>query len=265
MLFSVVPYCDSRLQDQNLQIVVKNSIIKIIPCIALLQSLTGLKTFSLAFNSVAWFLSTLFIIYWIAPSLAKLIKDLDGRYTLQMLLVNIVITVLAFSMFRFIESKTLFDDLSYGSPYFRIFFASDGMIIAKLFKEKKIHMRGVTSDLIVAIALTWVIIRNTMAQFVFPELLRMLDVMLCVLLVCALLDADGYADRLLSDSKLVQLGSATGFMFLIHYPIRQYIGMLIGHHDISTMIGIVSGLCIFILTICISEFYKIRVQGKIKF
>lgn len=45
-------------QDALLKIVIES-----IPCIFLVQSAIGLKVFSHSFNSVSWFLSTLFCIY----------------------------------------------------------------------------------------------------------------------------------------------------------------------------------------------------------
>lgn len=49
-------------QDALLKIVIES-----IPCIFLVQSAIGLKVFSHSFNSVSWFLSTLFCIYILSP------------------------------------------------------------------------------------------------------------------------------------------------------------------------------------------------------
>lgn len=264
MLISIVPYCGSRLHDQSLQTVVMNSVVKFIPSLFLLQSLTGLKTFSIAFNGVGWFLSTLFILYLVAPLLAKTFIKFDDRYTLQILIINIIGTVFAFAVFRFIDMRTPFDDLSYGSPYFRIFFIGDGMMIAKLFKENKIHLRKAASDIFVFVALAWFPLRNTVAEYMLPELLRMVDIVLCVLMICALLNAKGYADMIFAGNTIVYLGGLTGLMFLIHYPIRQYIGMIIGDRRISVFNGILYTGMIFILPLFIGVIFSRCKENKAK-
>lgn len=262
MLISIVPYCGSRLHDQSLQTVVVNSIVKFVPSLFLLQSLTGLTTFSIAFNGVGWFLSTLFILYLVAPFLAKSFEKFDDRYTMRILIINIIATVLAFAVFRFIDMRTPFDDLSYGSPYFRVFFIGDGMMIAKLFKEKKIHYGKSASDLFVFLALAWFPLRNTVAEYILPELIRTVDIVLCVLMICALLNAKGYVNKVFAGNTIVYLGGLTGLMFLIHYPIRQYIGMAIDNEAISITVGVICAISIFVMSICISAFYIAKMQGK---
>lgn len=108
-------------------------ILKFIFCIPLLQSATGLTSMSHAFNGVSWFLSCLFCIYLVSPILLVCLGKLNKWSSMLIALIaNIGLLFMARTIFLEIDSRTFFNDLTYGSPYCRIFYVSTGMLLARI-------------------------------------------------------------------------------------------------------------------------------------
>ena len=114
-------------QDALLKIVIES-----IPCIFLVQSAIGLKVFSHSFNSVSWFLSTLFCIYILSPIIMLILtrKPCSKKKLIKKMIFVLITYVIVTVMFIKIDNNTFFDDLCYGSPYRRIFYVVFGMLIA---------------------------------------------------------------------------------------------------------------------------------------
>lgn len=91
-------------------------------CIPLAQSLFGVKRLQWLFNSVAWFLSCLFLIYIVSPFIIKILKRIKTKAVLYSALV-LDVAAIVFTAFAFgkLEEATLFDELVYALPYNRIF------------------------------------------------------------------------------------------------------------------------------------------------
>lgn len=124
-------------QDALLKIVIES-----IPCIFLVQSAIGLKVFSHSFNSVSWFLSTLFCIYILSPIIMLILtrKPCSKKKLIKKMIFVLITYVIVTVMFIKIDNNTFFDDLCYGSPYRRIFYVVFGMLI-EYSRAMKSHFR----------------------------------------------------------------------------------------------------------------------------
>ena len=110
--------------------------------LTLLQSATGIMAFSHSLNGVCWFLSSLFCIYLFSPLILKFLKKhiKSIKSALTGILVSIVISFILLVIFKWIEERTIFDIISYVSPFRRVFYVIPGMLLAQiLFLEIKME------------------------------------------------------------------------------------------------------------------------------
>ncbi|WP_130837173.1 acyltransferase family protein [Lachnoclostridium sp. Marseille-P6806] len=110
-----------------------------VSAVSMLQFVTAVSEFSTSFNSVAWFLSSLFVIYMFSPFLLRLLKRMLS--TKRRIMAALFALPVAASgsgwLFHRIEMRTFFDELSYVSPYWRVFYVVFGMVLALLAAEDR--------------------------------------------------------------------------------------------------------------------------------
>lgn len=101
-----------------------------------------IKVFSHSFNSVSWFLSTLFCIYILSPIIMLILtrKPCSKKKLIKKMIFVLITYVIVTVMFIKIDNNTFFDDLCYGSPYRRIFYVVFGMLI-EYSRAMKSHFR----------------------------------------------------------------------------------------------------------------------------
>lgn len=249
--------------------------VKGVPCILLLQSATGLEMFSHAFNSVSWFLSTLFCIYILSPVVMPLLtKSLDTKKKIiKRLIIIISLYLIVTVVFMKIDNNTFFDDLCYGSPYRRIFYVLIGMIIAMYIKYedcKKIFIVNKSMTYIVLIlAIIWVLFRNS-AYCICPVICYFIDIILCGLIILLLAVSKGKIVSFLEKPIMVKLGDMSMYIFLIHYPIRMYVGLLWDKMQLHSWLGMLIEVIIIIMLsmilsyICYIKQKKIAMKNRLR-
>lgn len=204
-------------------------------CSALLQSATGIKEISHAFNGVCWFFSTLFVLYLIYPALermiAKLVKSKKNCYFLMV--VCVIIAVAVHFIFVFIEAFTRFNGLSYESPYVRVWIFLLGMLIAYRF-----HFNNSRSDVpenletnanckeIITLVLfvTYWLCRNVLLLYDnFIVFCTILDIVIPAYMLYVFAFSRGALSKALNEKGIVEISKYSMFFYFIHYPIRMYL------------------------------------------
>lgn len=232
--------------------------IKLLINIPLLQSATGMITFTHAYNGVSWFLSSLFCIYLISPLLIFLLRIISKSiYTdIAILVLNIAISILIIYPFKKLEFKyTMIDILVYGSPYRRVFYVLIGMNLATIFYRIKSSAECVSrktytylESFISIITVIYFLSRNSLH---FGNLIYLIDLLLCASFIIIFAFDKGFISSILNKKTFQDLGNKAMYIFLIHYPIRIYCGWFVekiwGWTTISSII--------FIIFILVSTFF----------
>lgn len=227
----------------GLTVGVIRTIIKIPLVLVLLQSITGMAGFSHAFNGVCWFISTLFILYTFYPLLHMLnirLKLAGGGIILLLLISALVLRMAIFIIFHNIENTTglgsYFDDLSYGSPYFRIFDFILGMLLFNYYSIcRKYHIWNAS---ILEIAVTVLFV----SYYIFRDFIGIssvvqiaLDAFLPVLWIFVFSFEKGCLSKFMSHQHMVKLGGLTMYIFLFHYVAVLYVKALLDYFPIISL------------------------------
>lgn len=133
----------------------------------LTQSLFGFAGLSHAFNGVCWFLSTTFLLYIFFPKLYAFAEahvfGLSIKRKWGVCIATVGADSLLFLLFREIETFAPFDDLAYGSPYFRVVSFFLGMLLCDIFLEERERKKFSDGAEVVTLAgtLAWLLFRNS--------------------------------------------------------------------------------------------------------
>lgn len=264
-LFLSIPY--NILSGAN----PKGIFVKFFLNLTLVQSLTGQSRFSHGINGVCWFLSTLFICYIVAPLLINFIQKKCSaiHMTLFILLINIFVIILISYVFLHLETKLaiqyekngsgLFDDFFYGSPYIRVFYVFQGMLIGKLFflcENIEKNLSFIELVLIVFNILYFFLKASIPLESIQFRLIDVLDVSL-VLFVFALCKGV-FSKKLASKSILYKMGGGYGmYLYLLHYPVERFIGAFFEKKILYGLpASIVSVFLVLLVTIILSIVLK---------
>lgn len=193
--------------------------------LSMLQSFTGISKFSHATNGVCWFVSTLFILYITFPLLnrlnMKIQNSLWGIVVMSGVLV-IMNTTIHYELRHFSEA-TMFNDMSYGHPFYRIFQFALGILLCDLFvllKKKGIAMSTIKEIAAAIFGGIYYLTRNILP--IQTEIKITLDLLIASLILFVFAFQSGkISQRLTESTKLQELGRSVMYIFLIHYPIRQ--------------------------------------------
>lgn len=206
--------------------------------IPLLQSLTGSKRFIIAFNGSAWFLSTLFIIYFFCPVLIKAIRTVS-----QSIIHDILGTVLciAFAIFTsyyfdmlatkigFIDigrsTSIALDCLAYSHPIYRVFYVMAGMFIAKIsysLRSKDFFPKHITL-LETLVSLLFLVNYFFWKKYPCPWIHSLAEFLFSCLLIFVFSFDSGKISDFFARKSLQHLGNISMYLFLIHMPVMQLV------------------------------------------
>lgn len=233
-----------------------NTIIKFLISVTLFQSATGILTFSHAINGVGWFLSTLFIIYFLCPSMLQFCKKIiqNRKNGIILIIVSILIVPGVSLIFEYIESHTFFDDLRYSSPYARVFYVLLGMIICQSLKyfEIKKWSNTIWESFVSVLAIGWFLLRNSCGFHIGIN--KLIDILICSALLIVFSAENGIISRWVSSKWILNVNKWCMYIYLIHYPVRMYIDICVKSMPLANMwyVGILEALLIIFITILIS-------------
>lgn len=243
-------------------------------CVPLLQGLFGVEKIQWLFNSAAWFLSCLFIIYLAAPFIIRSLKRIKTKAGLSAALMLDALMI-AFTAFAFgkIEEATFFDMLVYASPYRRVFYVILGMLLCLLrvnFSVKpgsKNRLFNVLEIAAATIGLAYffgndmVGMRDSLGDLAYA-----LDVTIVGTLLLVFSFEGGLVSKILSSKPLQTLGKMSMYIFLIHYVLliyRRGFEILLDLLGLPPSAGLAICEAVFILVATFAlSFLALKVLGK---
>lgn len=202
----------------------------------LLQSASGLLAVSHALNGVAWFLSCLFILYMIYPLLERLnakirVKDMVGATMAITLGVASVVHRFFVSLEVNYSPFGFTLDLSHGSPYMRVFHLFLGMLLADFVIKKGDVITGIKATICEGVAILFAIIAtlfgNRILNGELVEIKNLVYLISAMLVVYTFAICRGQVSTMLETPIFVKLGNAAMYIFLIHYVVRQTLGIIL--------------------------------------
>lgn len=219
---------------------IKEELGKLIVNSLLLQSFTGCNYFIRAYNTVAWFLSTLFCIYIISPYLIFLLRKISKTIISDIILMLINIFAVILTAFFFGKIDTYFDNtdliirpdaMVYCSPFRRVFYVLIGMNIATFFShvqesaesisERKMSIAEIIISLIVSI---YYLSRNSIPATLF---IYIIDMVICSSLIFIFAFDKGCISNFLNKPLILRFGNLSMYIFLIHEILQSYILLII--------------------------------------
>jgi len=241
-------------------------VIKLAVNIPLLQSATCMLFFTHAYNGVSWFLSSLFLIYFISPLLIYILRKSSKSIVTDILFIffNIIFIILSIVFFEFLEIKIPHLNNLDGSPYARVFFVLIGMNLGMLFYKLQNYSEKVSSitmtfaEIIISTLSTiYCLYRNSLPEGKYKYII---DLSLCSSLILIFAFDKGIISKLLGTHCFQTLGNMSMYIFLIHYPIRTYFAYFInkiwGWNSASSFIFIFVILSLTFLLSSICYFFS---------
>lgn len=258
-----IPYDLYAIWGEKSYVLIIREIILFGGCLTLLQSITGTYRFTHAINAVAWFLSTLFICYMFVPILIKIVKKYCINIKKVILFLGGTIVLILFLTFfgekieGFVKwgDVVVFDALVYTSPWIRLLYVFIGILFAQIiifWQEIDWRYERYVSQceyIITFVAFVYTLFRNSIVVGTVTK--RLIDVIMCGLLLMIIAMNRGLVSRWLSKDFLVRLGKNSMYLFLLHYPVVQYVKRIFAHYkiDFGELTGIVEIVIIFFGTI----------------
>lgn len=253
-LIICMPYELLRSLNKGYEIkeIVRNITIKIVFCITLLQSMAGMEALDRAINNVCWFLSTIFMIYLICPFMMCMIDQIPDKLINAVFIGTICVTLFVFWLFSIIQKNTFFDDLNYGSPYFRFLFVMMGMLLERIYR--RIDSDDGKLDYYEYFATFWAIVwffsRNQLKEHIY--MCRMIDILICAMLMLFIALGNGKVVQFLNRRYCIMLGNISMYIFILHFPIVLYMDFIFERCRMRTffkdMTGIVEAIFILVST-----------------
>lgn len=217
-----------------------NELLKLILCFPLLQSATGMTQFSHAFNGVSWFLSSLFCIYMVCPFLLVNLNKIKRLSSIMSLLVfNIVLLFFVREFFTELESRTFFNDLAYGSPYCRVLYVSAGMLVAQMsiyLKSNFIYDKKCGGTIVEFFAILFMLCSYVMGAFFWPFnglFTHVVWLLASCLGIFVFSFENGAISKFLQMGRVKRLGALSMYLFLVHYPIKNYMTLVLNKIDME--------------------------------
>lgn len=263
-IFSLIISLPLVLKNQNILV----TTFLLFVDLTLLQSATMAFTFSNSINAVAWFLSTLFICSIASLPIIKYIKKKNTNFAIISLsIIGIIIVVLHFFLLKLDGQIVILgipmDNFSYGSPIIRIFYVIMGILIAKIyisFSEKYNLSKkvGNTIEIIwVILCIAYLIGRTHILATGISWIYISLDIIACSGLLFIMSLGAGSISRWLSNENLAKIGRRCMYIYLLHYPVRNYVILIFKEDYFGKYTGIVMALIITIFSFIISEITRI--------
>lgn len=246
-------------------------VVHTIPCILLVQSITGMTEFSHAINEVCWFLSCLFICYMFCPLFVKYVNKFFTKTKVFIGLLTTIGFIMFFSFIAFqIDGEFYYkiNDLYYGHPFIRCFYLLLGMFIARIVLKKNMRIKhnNLFEIIILCSYITYFVFRNTFAFN--TNVIRLFDICITALFLFVFSFGGGWISNLLSKNIIVSLGNNSMYIFLFHYPVRMSIGIIdkyvVLHNYIGEWAYIVQILLIIVFTILAIYLCK-KIQNYVRY
>lgn len=221
--------------------ILKNSL-NMVFYIPMIQSFTGMETFSHSINSVAWFISTLFIIYFASPFIKHYIKKWRVSPVCKICISILFLLIISILTRRIDELGLLggqINDLWYGHPITRIWYVILGMEVCELYTKRGCFNSKINSSIIeiicVVITIFYFFIRNSLQCDV--NFVRVIDVLNCLGFLYIFSCGTGIVTNALNNPFLVRLGKDAMYIYLFHYPVKTIVDILFSELGLISLWG----------------------------
>ena len=97
----------------------------------------------------------------------------------------------------------------------------------------------------VLLSILWILLRNRTYTYV-PVVCYIIDIIICAIIIIVLVNSKGRIVSFFEKPVMVKLGDMSMYLFLIHYPIRMYVGLIWNKLQIHSWIGLITEISIII-------------------
>lgn len=256
-----IPWYIYWVTSEEGSIIVHLLISRLLINIGMLQSVIPFEKYSISFNDVSWFISTIFFIYLFTPGIIRLNNKVAKSYTL-LKLIFLVFAVLGcycgvYMLIRQIEYVSFADrglSIIYRSPIIRLFPFLIGIVAYNCYchcGDLRVKEGSFAETLgIAAFFVWWIMADKTGLPTVVTECTDMLVSMFVILIF--VFSRRGIISRLLSGEKMLALGNISLEFYLVHYLVIKY-GIMAARH-----FGLDKGAAVMPLTLL---FFALSLYG----
>lgn len=252
----------------SLQFFLKQGV-KLMLCIPMIQTLIPKISIAQAFNGAAWFLSCLFILYIVTPFILKMLYKVNKRN--KEIFIIMILTIVILECLLIILKDNI--DITYCTPYIRIFYYFIGILAGIIFANKKETILGRAKRQsfellellsILVIVLGWIFTYK--AKFA-----NVLTIIIMTYSIFVFAFQKGTISKIMSDKINVFLGKISFEFYLIHYVVIKYLGVTsIGKDSnyimisgIAFLLSIVLSVLIYALQTKFDKVVKVKKEEKI--
>ncbi len=198
--------------------IVKGYLIKGLLSVTMLQSLIPFYETALCFNSAAWFLSVLFVLYLFTPCLVRFVNRFGG---VRMLLAVLLAFAVVYELFSRFGKEIPDCSLTHTTPYINFFFYVTGMVLAHLYMNRKRMPSDTFCSICELLGAVLCLCVNFMYRMIDnPLVYRLLTVCSLAFLIYILAFEKGILSRLLLRCRVLsRVGRISFEVYLIHYPV----------------------------------------------
>ena len=250
-------------------------IFKLICNIFLVQSIVPSANVAASLNGVAWYLSTIMILYIAFPFIYRVFYRIKNADTLRIMLLCTIFfqTAMVFIVFRTIYYETVITYMTHCFPVYRVFDLLAGIQLALLLtvkEERNVDFSRkfyiILEIILFVLSADLVIMWANGDSFIFHNHAPV-TTLFAVLLTFVFSKKRGILTKLLTDKVFIFLGDRSGSAFLIHFPIVVYINTFIFPHLTRLRRTIIHGVCLpvaVVSTLVLSYLYDTKIKPRLK-
>lgn len=241
----------------------------------LLQAWYPEPSFIYSMNSLSWFLSCLFFLYYLFPIIQKVISKYLVTIKISMYAI-IVITFIWFLYLKLISmiglSPELLRGFTYNFPISRIFDFSIGCILGNAFAKYTVNkeiirisktkmLLSIFELMLLAVSIAFMIIDwdkilGWHGEFYWPYKVLIFLISICPI-IWVFMQCQGTITIVLSHSILAKFGDISGEFYLIHELVLVYLSWILRKIELSYPIYYLLKVCIsFMMTLFLVIIWK---------
>lgn len=243
--------------------------LKVLSNALLIQSWIPDSKFYFSFNAVSWYLSTLAAIYFFAPKVIKVFRNINNGKKEVVILAAIVSTQCLISFFadRMVingdgSGNTFCKWVSYIFPLYRMGDFIAGICIANLFvrfdKDNDKIKSTILEISVIALNLLIIGLYQSDIEFIGKSWSQYSVGFLIAAAFFVLIfsGAHGWLTVILTNRMTVWIGNITGYAFLIHQLVIKYFKLILERISMDIINNLCTGIACYIITVALSCLYK---------
>ncbi len=250
-------------------------VLKFISNIFLVQSIIPSANVAASLNGVAWYLSTILVLYIVFPFIYRVFFSIKNADKLRIMLLCTIFlqTLMVFIVYRTIYYETVIVYMTHCFPVYRVFDMLAGIQLALLLtvkEERNVDFSPkayIIFEILILLSCADLVYLWAMGDTNIFYTHAPVTTLLAVLLTFVFSKKKGILTKLLTNKVIVFLGDRSGSAFLIHFPIVVYINTFIFPHLTRLRRTIIHGVCLpvaVISTLVLSYLYDTKIKPRLK-